>query len=158
MRITAAFTLFVGMATVLAGPAVAAQAKGTMKAGNPPELTVEMMREMADKARRPAAMGVSAARGELIFVELCALCHGIKGKGDGPRSAFFEETQFIPDLSDANVLAGREGEALENIRQGLRRLDDPLIVMPQFKYILSENEIQSAFAYVKTLSGKPMKK
>lgn len=34
-------------------------------------------------------------------------------------------------------------------------MDEPLIVMPQFKYILSENDIQSALAFVKTLPTHP---
>jgi mono/diheme cytochrome c family protein len=40
---------------------------------------------------------------------------------------------------------------LESIREGLRRFPEPAYVMPQFKYILSEDEIQSVLLYVKTL-------
>jgi len=95
---------------------------------------------------------ISAARGEQVFVDHCALCHGLHGKGDGPRSAFFQPgVQYIADLSQAAVLKGRDVEALKSIREGLQRFPEPAYVMPQFKYILSEEEIRSAFAYVKTL-------
>ncbi|RAI42834.1 c-type cytochrome [Rhodoplanes roseus] len=98
---------------------------------------------------------VSAARGEKVFVEYCAVCHGIHGKGDGPRYAFFAEDQYIPDLTIADFVQGRDQEILESIRGGLRRLDEPMIVMPQFKYILSDNDIRSALAFVKTLPNEP---
>jgi mono/diheme cytochrome c family protein len=52
---------------------------------------------------------------------------------------------------------GRDKELLGSIREGLRRLPEPAYVMPQFKYILSDEEIQSVLAYVKTLSGKAKK-
>ncbi|MGZ8371627.1 MAG: hypothetical protein ACXW3G_01690 [Rhodoplanes sp.] len=34
-------------------------------------------------------------------------------------------------------------------------MDEPLIVMPQFKYILPDNDIESALAFVKTLPKHP---
>ncbi len=95
---------------------------------------------------------VSAAHGEKVFVEYCSVCHGLQGKGDGPRSAFFTQTQYIPDLTLEGFLDGRDPELLTNIRNGLARYDEPAIVMPQFKYILGETEIQSVLAYVKTLA------
>ncbi|MGA8991881.1 MAG: cytochrome c, partial [Rhodoplanes sp.] len=73
-----------------------------------------------------------------------AVCHGLYGKGDG-----------IPALSGADFVQGRDQELRQRIREGLRRMDEPLIVMPQFKYILSDNDIQSALAFVKTLPTHP---
>ncbi len=57
----------------------------------------------------------------------------------------------------AAVMNGRDKELLGSIREGLRRLPEPAYVMPQFKYILSDEEIQSVLAYVKTLPGKARK-
>lgn len=93
----------------------------------------------------------SVAYGEKIFVEYCAVCHGLHGKGDGPRSAFFAEDQYIPDLTTEGFLAGRDQELKDNIRSGLARFDEPAIVMPQFKYILGTNEIEAVVSYIKTL-------
>ncbi|MBF0306077.1 MAG: cytochrome c, partial [Alphaproteobacteria bacterium] len=102
---------------------------------------------------RKIGQGVSIARGEQVFIELCANCHGMKGKGDGPRSTYFPEGQYIPDLTMSGFVQGRDEELLDAIRQGLNRLDEPLLIMPQFKYILSEDDIKSALKYVKTLAG-----
>lgn len=153
MRILTALSLSVGMAVALVGPALAAE-KAAAKTGT----QTAAMEPTVGPRFKASKMPVSAARGERIFVELCAVCHGIKGLGDGPRAAFFPDIQYIPDLTDANFISGRDEEILDNIRQGLRRLDEPLIVMPQFKYILSDEEIQSVFAYVKSLSSKTAKK
>jgi mono/diheme cytochrome c family protein len=57
----------------------------------------------------------------------------------------------------ADYLKGRDEQILESIRQGLSRLPEPAYVMPQFKYILSEEEIRSVLAYVKTLPAKAKK-
>lgn len=108
---------------------------------------------------KPTGKAPSAARGEGIFMDHCALCHGVTGKGDGPRSAYFVPGgQYIPDMTVAQVLAGRDKELMENIREGLHRLPEPSYVMPQFKYILSDEEIRSVLAYVKTLSAKAARK
>ena len=104
----------------------------------------------------PTGKAPSAARGEAIFVDHCALCHGLHGRGDGPRSAFFQPgAQFIPDFAAAGYLAGRDEEVLQSIRNGLARLPEPAIVMPQFKYILSDEEIRSVLMYAKKLAVKP---
>jgi mono/diheme cytochrome c family protein len=113
---------------------------------------------MATPHYKPTGKPPSAARGQAIFLDHCALCHGVHGKGDGPRSAFFVPGgQYIPDMTLAAVMNGRDKELLGSIREGLRRLPEPAYVMPQFKYILSDEEIQSVLAYVKTLPGKARK-
>ncbi len=106
--------------------------------------------------RRPSH-GISVARGQQVFVELCALCHGMKGKGDGPRSTYFPENQYIPDLTTPGFVEGRDAEILGNNSEGVHRMDEPFLIMPQFKYILAEDDIKSALAYVKTLPGKARK-
>ena len=47
--------------------------------------------------------------------------------------------------------SGRPGELFGSAE--LARLEEPLIVMPQFKYILSDNDIKSVHAYVKSLAA-----
>ncbi|MGZ8401831.1 MAG: c-type cytochrome [Rhodoplanes sp.] len=48
--------------------------------------------------RLPSPEKVSVVRGEKVFNEYCAVCHGLYGKGNGPRYAFFAKDQYIPDL------------------------------------------------------------
>jgi len=146
--------LLAAAVAVLAGPSHAADDKDKMKAAT----KVSMRSEDAKPHFKPTGKPVSAARGEAIFIDHCALCHGIHGQGDGPRSAFFVPGgQYIPDMTIAQVLAGRDKELIENIREGLSRLPEPSYVMPQFKYILSDEEIRSVLAYIKTLSKKAKK-
>ena len=143
--------LLAALVVAFAGPSLAADKKGEMKDGT----KVSLRSESAQPHFKPTGKPVSAARGEAIFLDHCALCHGIKGNGDGPRSAYFVSGgQYIPDMTVPQVLAGRDKELIENIREGLHRLPEPSYVMPAFKYILSDEEIRSVLAYVKSLSGK----
>ncbi len=155
MKTILALSLFAGMATVLASPLAAAETK------EKPMKVVAVANMWGDKPTphfKATGKPVSARRGELVFIDHCAICHGLHGKGDGPRSAFFQPgVQYIPDLTVAAFLKDRDQQLLENIREGLRRFPEPAYVMPQFKYILSDEEIHSALAYVKTLSGKSTK-
>jgi mono/diheme cytochrome c family protein len=144
------FSVLVGVAAAFVGTATATEVKkanGAMK--------VNIADPMVTPHYKPTGKPPSATRGQAIFLDHCALCHGIHGKGDGPRSAFFVPGgQYIPDMTFAAVTSGRDKELLGSIREGLRRLPEPAYVMPQFKYILSDEEIQSVLAYVKTLSSR----
>ncbi len=147
--------LLAAVVTAFAGTTLAAENKDDMKTAT----RVSMRSDDVKPHFKPTGRPVSAARGEAIFLDHCALCHGIHGKGDGPRSAFFvPEGQYIPDMSIPEVLAGRDKQLLENIREGLHRLPEPSYVMPQFKYILSDEEIRSVLAYVKTFPSQSRKK
>jgi len=147
-------SVLAGLAAAFVGTATAGEmkeAKGPMKVG--------MADRMATPHYKPTGKPPSAARGQAIFLDHCALCHGVHGQGDGPRSAFFVPGgQYIPDMTLAAVMNGRDKELLGSIREGLRRLPEPAYVMPQFKYILSDEEIHSVLAYVKTLSSRTPRK
>ena len=94
---------------------------------------------------------VSAENGRLIYSDNCSVCHGLFGRGDGPRVSSFGEYQYIPDLSDGYIIEGRDEEIIEEISEGLNRLDPPAIIMPQFKYILARSDIESVLEYLKIL-------
>lgn len=147
-------SVLAGLAAAFVGTATAAEMKEAKSATK-----VDVADSMATPHYKGTGKPPSAARGEAIFLDHCALCHGIHGKGDGPRSAFFVPGgQYIPDMTVAAVTSGRDKELLGSIREGLRRLPEPAYVMPQFKYILSDEEIQSVLAYVKTLSSHTPRK
>ncbi len=125
-----------------------------------PAMTKAAMAEaMVQPHYRATGKPISASFGAQVFVDHCAICHGLHGKGDGPRSAFFQPgVQYIPDLTNADFLKGRDEQLLASIREGQRRLPEPAYVMPQFKYILSDQEIRSVFSYIKTLPAQGMQK
>lgn len=147
--------LALAIAAVLAGPLAAGELKeSASKTAEKSGWSDEKARPHFKASGKPASVKI----GEQVFINHCALCHGMHGKGDGPRSAFFQPgVQYIPDLTVAAVLQGRDEQLLTNIREGLARFPEPAYIMPQFKYILSETEIRSALAYVKTLPGKASK-
>lgn len=152
--------LMVPLAMALAVPFVAAAATAAAAGGT----STAAAKAAAARTGAPAVgphfkatgKAPNAAQGESIFIDHCAICHGLHGRGDGPRSAFFQPgAQFIPDFAAPGYLAGRDAEVLESIRNGLARLPEPAIVMPQFKYILSEEEIRSVLLYAKSLAVQP---
>lgn len=131
MKTAVALTLLAGIAAVVTVDAIAqttgparqeltrSQAVRTkaMRA-SPPQASKEGTADTAMVGPRlPSSEKVSAARGEKIFNEYCAGCHGLYGKGDGPRYAFFPEDQYIPDLSVADFIQGRDQELLQGIRE-----------------------------------------
>ena len=136
-------------AAMVAAALAAAPADGAEKAAAGSAPTVASF-EAGPRFNPVAKPGL--ARGEKVFVEYCAVCHGLHGKGDGPRSAFFADSQYIPDLTTEGFLAGRDEELRQNIRNGLARYEEPALVMPQFRYILGSADIDSVVAYVKTLA------
>ncbi len=148
------------LAAGMAGLPALSQAAGEMgdtakKVSAMPTRGAEMARPHFKATGKP----VSAARGEVVYIDHCAVCHGLHGKGDGPRSAFFVPgQQYIADLSNAQFVRGRDDQLLNSIREGLNRYPEPAYAMPQFKYILSDEEIRSVLVYVKTLPSHSTKK
>lgn len=155
MKPIVALSIIATVTMVSAGAVAAAEMKSSQKS----MVQANLWGEMPTPHYKTSGKPISAKWGEQVFTDHCALCHGLHGKGDGPRSAFFQAgQQYIADLSSADLVNGRDKQLLNSIRQGLQRFPEPSYVMPQFKYILSEEEIQSALAYIKTLPVKNGKK
>ena len=79
------------------------------------------------------------AAGRSLYRQHCALCHGDKGKGDGPPRKLHARNARPPqDLTRPEIQANMtDGEVFWKIGTGCR--EDKKIVMPAF-----ENEIASA--------------
>lgn len=147
MKPIVALSIIAAMTMLSVGPLVAAEMKTSQKSMAQPNQWGESPTPHFKATGKP----ISAKRGEQIYNDHCALCHGLHGKGDGPRSAFFQAgQQYIADLTNPDFVNGRDQQLLKSIREGLQRFPEPSYVMPQFKYILSEEEIRSALAYIKT--------
>src|SRR5260221_1484265 len=86
----------------------------------------------------------SIARGGRLYAESCAVCHGARGKGNGPAAA----TLKVPpaDLTAAHVLAHSEGDTFWRLTAGM-----PETGMPGFAEILSEDERWDLVNWVRTL-------
>lgn len=85
----------------------------------------------------------SINRGMELFQSYCAVCHGPRGKGDGPTAAGLK--QKLPDLS---IMGGHhsDGDLAWKIANGRG-------AMPAWKGSIEQNDIWHLVNFIKSLSG-----
>ena len=88
------------------------------------------------------------ARGQAIWGENCAACHGDSGAGDGPEA--IANNWQITDLSDPALSAGQSLDAWHDVTVAGRG------DMPAFQDKLSEADIWAALDYARTFSFQPL--
>jgi len=89
-----------------------------------------------------------ASRGERLFYELCATCHGTDGRGTWRATLFLVRPG---NLADGARLGQRSDQYLfDIIKNGGAPIGRP--GMPAFGAVLSEDEIRELVAYVRELS------
>lgn len=94
------------------------------------------------------ADAASLARGKETYDTICALCHGISGRGDGPSGATLR-----PKPADFRVhmAAGHTDQDLFNwVSNGVDGT-----AMPVFKDQLSEQQRWDAINYIRSFAGQP---
>lgn len=92
------------------------------------------------------------AKGQILYLRYCSACHGNKGKGDGPLAKFVNPP--VTDLTEGvfkfrSTPSGTlptDGDLRRTISEGI-----PSTPMIGLKGILSDEEIDSIVAFVKTL-------
>ena len=92
--------------------------------------------------------------GNKLFHYYCADCHGVDGKGDGYNAKNLDiEPRDLTDSVEKNLGDLTNDEIFASVSRDLNDPDGPAIVslMPTFKYTLSEAEIWSIIAYIRTL-------
>ncbi len=107
--------------------------------------------EAANPKLETSGGAVSVERGQKVFEVHCVQCHGKSGEGDGSMSYSWRDGQYIPNLADAAFIKARSKEIPVSIREGRNVLPAPFVVMPQFKYILSNEDVSSVIKYINTL-------
>ena len=105
--------------------------------------------------------------GEALYVELCAVCHGMEGKGDGPAAPALADP--VPDLTtikmNADGVFPRDG--IEKTIRGQDRvaahgtMDMPIWGhvfadarpdrKPGLRWALAEQRIQNLASYIETI-------
>jgi len=85
----------------------------------------------------------SVARGQSLFIERCASCHGPKGHGGGPVSRFFPPA---PDLAYVAVRERSDGYIYGTILLGGR-------AMPRVSEGLDERDRWDLVHYVRAVQG-----
>lgn len=101
----------------------------------------------ADTLKNPYANRVEEAlkMGERIYQQQCAVCHGPRGRGDGPAGMALNPRPA--DLTSKAVQAQTDGALFWKISEGRG-------AMPAFKGMLSEAERWQVVTYVRTLARK----
>jgi mono/diheme cytochrome c family protein len=88
----------------------------------------------------PACVEVAGAK---IYRAQCTICHGAKGKGDGPAAAGLKPRPS--DLSDAVLMAKLSDDSLVKVLTGGRK------AMPGFGKILKPEDVRRVAAFVRCL-------
>jgi len=90
------------------------------------------------------AAGGNAAKGKVLYSNLCIRCHGVDGKGDASM-------KFNPPVADLTSPAAQgklDASLLKTIHDG--RKDT---AMGAWKFVLSEEEMRDVTAYLRQLGG-----
>jgi mono/diheme cytochrome c family protein len=91
----------------------------------------------------PAAIAADESAGATVYKAKCMTCHAKDGSGNTPVGKSLQSA----DLRSAEVQKKSDAELTESVSEGKGN-------MPAFKTLLSEDEIHSVLAYVRTLASK----
>jgi len=83
-------------------------------------------------------------QGKARYRQYCAVCHGERGRGDGPMAK--ATTPPAPRLTSKNVRRMTDQELLAIIAEGKGG------IMPAWRGILNDQELQDMVVYVRSLS------
>ncbi len=99
----------------------------------------------------PPPLRGDVSRGQKVYEQICATCHGMTGRGDGPvgkaltpRPADHTNTAYMSQLSDEHVY--------KVIKDGAASVGKSPMMAP-WGSVLSDQDIRDVIGYVRTLSG-----
>ncbi len=108
-------------------------------------IAVGIALEVWIQPRLLSSAGPQLGTGKAIYEKHCLICHGSRGKGDGPTGKV-----LIPPATDLTSAASKtksDADLLKVIRDG-----KPPTAMPAWKGQLSEQDIRDVLAYIRSLS------
>lgn len=109
----------------------------------PTLMTREQFEEITGNPTPPT--GASLERGEKMYKNLCFVCHGMNGKGDGP----IMKKGFYPmDLTAPGTQARTDGYIYAYIRYGGK------VMMPSYRENVNSEQAWDIVNYVRKLQGK----
>ena len=110
--------------------------------------------EVVIKQRQMTLDDVSGKNGQELYGQLCAVCHGTTGQGDGPAAPALNKP--VPDLTGfgTNAQGGLSHEQIEDVIAGRSRLAHVGIVgMPkwerEFQYVRQDWSATKHTAYAR---------
>ena len=87
-----------------------------------------------------------------LFEGLCAVCHGVGGKGDGPSAAGLHPKPA--NFTDCKIMAKESDQTLIKIIKEGGQSVGRSTVMPSWKDSLSESQVLSLVKYIRGLCKK----
>jgi len=94
----------------------------------------------------------AAEKTAALFQELCSVCHGVRGKGDGPSARGLEPKPA--DFTDCKAMAKDSDEVLLKIIKGGGQSVGRSTVMPAWGETLSERQIDELVRFIRGLCKK----
>lgn len=95
----------------------------------------------------------SIARGQVVFTQHCAQCHGADARGEGPLAS--QLAQWPPNLAGGLLWKRLEGELFWRVRHGMRDARSGAETMPGAP-TLSDQDIWSALDYLQARASGQM--
>ncbi len=117
------------------------------------DINSELLTTFNIKINKIPITPVSLANGKKIFENNCAICHGIKGNGDGPMARQFDPSPAV--LSDPKLTGDKNTIAYDNfevINVGIANT-----AMMGWAGVLTETQIWDVTYYLRTFSNVNLK-
>ncbi len=119
--------------------------------------TIFLLSIMLEPGRSVLADPPPAFQGRALYVSYCQLCHGVKGKGDGPLARAMkinpaDLTTTVRSRSDTILMKIITGEGRQTIT-GRDRHNLLSEAMPEWKDIFTESQLKSLIAYLRFLGN-----
>ncbi len=101
----------------------------------------------------PPALPATGTSARALYDAHCAICHGPRGKGDGPGARVIGQT--MPDFTDAVAMRRVNDRFLfEIIKKGSSQFGRSN-AMPSWGMQLTDEQIQALVAYIRSLAPGP---
>ena len=95
------------------------------------------------------SLTLAAEAGAVLFGELCSVCHGVGGKGDGPSAQGLEPKPA--DFSNCKAMAKDSDDVLFKIVKEGGQSVGRSTVMPAWGYSLSDQQIRDLVKFIRSL-------
>ena len=109
-------------------------------------LTIALALSLTATAGVPSVQGADLANGKKVYADKCARCHGVSGKGDGPRAETLEKKPA--DYTDRKKMSEITDAQLKKIAL------DGKPPMPSYRGKISDKDLEDVTAYIRTFAGR----
>ena len=94
----------------------------------------------------------AAEKSGMLFIELCSVCHGVGGKGDGPSAQGLEPKPA--DFTNCKVMSKDSDDVLFKIIKGGGQSAGRSTVMPAWGDSLGDPQIRDLVKFIRGLCKK----